>query len=89
MIFNAIFYALTAMAAFLIGLLPDADAGVVEQMGNVVANIVGYIQPYNAFFPVDTLLQCLGIFLTVEGALFTWKVVAKLLNAGTAGHLKV
>jgi len=63
---------------FLIGLLPTIAFP--TQIATSIALIMGYVNAMNWLFPVSTLITCLGIVITFEIGVFSFKFIRWLIH---------
>lgn len=45
-----------------------------------ITNVQGFYSTVNPIFPISTLLACIGIILTIEIAIFAYKVIMWLIK---------
>ena len=57
-----------------------ADVAMSASFSNAVDTASGYIASFNEFIPIDTIAQILLLFLTIEGAVLTYKLIMWLIR---------
>jgi len=85
---NIAFYAFLAVLffAFFIGvlnILPTAQA-LPDGVSTAITLIYGYMQLFNFFFPIDTLVTVLLAAIAFQGAIYLWYVVRWIIAVTTA-----
>lgn len=71
----------------LISLFPDANVNIVSEIDEFMSAFRGAMSISNVFFPVSTLMWAMGLILSVEIALFSFKVYKWLVSNMTFGFL--
>ena len=61
-------------------LLFPAAGTISSDMDSAFTTITGLYAKINNIFPVDTLLICLGILITIEGYIFSYKLIKWAYN---------
>jgi len=51
------------------------DVVMSDSFATSITTANGYISSLNTFIPVDTIIQILGVFLVIEGAVLTYKLI--------------
>jgi len=74
MITTLFYYTLSGVIAALIAILPDA-AALNSNIGGAISTLNGAISLLGWLLPFDTLFEVLGAAITVEVAIFTYKIV--------------
>lgn len=78
--------ALTAVVAFMLGLLPTiAVPSWLTTAGSAVSTVLGYASTMGAWIPLDVGLTVVGAFLSCLAASFGIKLVRIVLSFFTAG----
>jgi len=51
------------------------DVSLSASITTAISTASGYISSFTPFFPVGTLITCLGILLTIEAAVIVYKIL--------------
>lgn len=76
-IINAIYYLLYAVT-YPIRLLPDVDLS--GGFGSAMQTVGGYLSSLNDILPIDVILSLLGIYVTIETAYLSYKLIMWLIK---------
>jgi len=70
-------FIVVAMFAFFIGILNFLPVGstLPDGVSQAVILIFGYMQLFNFFFPIDTLMTVFLLVLAFQGAIFAWRII--------------
>lgn len=71
----------------LVSLFPTADVNMVNEINEFMSVFRGGMAIANVFFPVSVLMWALGIVLTIEGALFAFKIWRWVVANVSLGYL--
>lgn len=71
----------------LVSLFPLANVNIVNEINEFMTTFRGAMSIANVFFPVSTLMWALGLILTVEIALFTFKLWKWIVSNVSLGFL--
>lgn len=88
MIFDAIISYLAALAIWLLSLLPNINSSTLTSISTNWTSFKNTMATANAFVPVDTFFQVLGIMFVIESSLFLWHMFKWIGSIVSAGILK-
>lgn len=57
-----------------------ADVSMATNFNTSITTANGYISSFNTIFPIDTIGQILTLFLAIEGAVLTYKLIMWLIR---------
>lgn len=78
MITESLFKILYFIVGFFVNLLPNGEDS--EFLSDALSFFTPTLSKLNSIFPVDTLIYCISIFLTVEAGILTFKIMNWLFN---------
>jgi len=75
-------FIVVAMFAFFVGILNilPIGSGLPDGVSSAIYIIFGYMQLFNFFFPIDTLMQVFLAALAFQAAIFAWRMIRWVLS---------
>jgi hypothetical protein len=73
---------------YLIGVLPDINSTINNNINNFLAEYKSIVAPLNYIFPVDTFFTVFGFILAIESIIFSYKFVLWISAHISAGFVK-
>lgn len=85
---DAITAALINAATVLVSLFPNANITITENISEFMTTFRSGLVMADAFIPVNYMLTCMGLILTVETALFSFKLYRWIASNVSLGIFK-
>jgi len=79
MIFSGFIFVVVFLLSTIIGLLPTST-GFPTDVTSAFTTFAGYVQILDTLLPIDTLATVLGIIISVDIAIFTFKTLKWLIS---------
>lgn len=75
MITTALIYSAYYVLGLFVQIFPISD-GFPSEVGSAFQYLGGYVGMLDPLVPISTLATCIGILITVELLIFSWKILA-------------
>jgi len=75
MIFNILFFLAGALLHSIVLVLTPLTQAIPSQIQTSISSIFGYLNYFRGWFPVNTLMQVVSVYLGVLVLVYTWRLV--------------